>query len=95
MKWYITRKRLLAIIVVLFLTLAAFGMWGCTQRQEKDAKETGGTISRMVGLPPFVGEAIAAAICAAIGHLNGERRGRRKERSCHVPKAQPAKVDTP
>jgi hypothetical protein len=95
MKWHITRKRLLAIIVLLFLTLAAFGLWGCTKREEAAAIKTGGAISGAVGLPPYVGESIVTLAFSIAAWLNGQNRGRKKERACHVQKAQPVKVATP
>jgi hypothetical protein len=91
MKWHITRKRMLAIIIVLFLTLAAFSIFGCTKRDEEAAKRTGGLVGGLFGLPPVVGESLVAtalALSHAITAKLGEKRGRRKERACHVPQAK-------
>ena len=88
MKWYITRKRMLAVIIALFLVLSAFGIWGCTKREEQAAKDTGGAISRALGLPPFVGESLVTLAFSAATYLKGQQRGRRKERACHVPQVK-------
>ncbi len=89
MKWYITRKRLLVTAAILAFVALCLAFQGCTKRQEKDAKTTGGALSHALGLPPFVGESIATLIVSAVTYFQGHRRGRRKERACQVPKASP------
>ena len=87
MSWRITRRKMLAIIVVMLLTLVAFGIWGCTitRAEEQQIKTTAGQVGGMFGLPPYVGESIAGLIIAATCHITGHRHGRKKERACHVP----------
>jgi hypothetical protein len=92
MKWHITRKRLLATILALFLLLLAFGMSACTKRDEEAAKKAGGVVAGLFGLPPGVGEGLVAVVIAASHAITGKvchTRGRRKERACQVPKASP------
>lgn len=94
MKWYITRKRMLAVIIAMFLVLVAFGIWGCaplTRGEQRDISRTAGAVGGLFGLPPIVGESLAAGILAAsnaIVYKLGHKRGRRKERSCQVPPAK-------
>lgn len=80
MKWHVTRKDLLAVIVALLVLLLALTLTGCTKREEQVARDTGGALSRAVGLPPFVGEGVATLVCSVITYLTGEKRGRNKER---------------
>ena len=71
---------MLAIIVVLFLVLIAFGLWGCTARQETTARAAGAAVSTVLGLPPVLGDSIVAgllllshAAAAKMGHKRGRR----------------------
>lgn len=89
MKWHITRKRLLAIIIVLFAVLIAFAIGGCTKREQEAAKQTGGAISGAIGLPPYVGESLVTLFFTIAGAIAGDRRGRRVERKCHIHKPEP------
>jgi uncharacterized membrane protein len=87
MKWYATRRRMLAIIVILFLTLIAFGLWGCTKRDEEAAKKAGGVVGTFFGMPPVVGESVVGALLLLTHTITAQvshGRGRRRERSCHV-----------
>lgn len=84
MKWYITRKRLLAIVIVLFLALIAFGMVGCTKREQQMAVKTGGAVSGSLGLPPYVGESLVTLAFSVATYLKGHQSGRKKERACRV-----------
>lgn len=91
MKWHITRKRMLAIIVVLFLVLCSFGLWGClplTRDEAENVRKAAGAATGAFGLPPVLGESIAGLVILisnTIAVKMGEARGRRKERACHVP----------
>lgn len=90
MKWYITRRRMLWVIIVLLSVLALFLAFGCTAREEANAKKAGGVAVGLFGLPPIVGESLVALVLAASHAVTGKvchGRGRRKERSCHIPKA--------
>jgi hypothetical protein len=89
MKWYITRKRLLVVATILGFIAVCLAFQGCTKREEQNAKDTGGAISRALGLPPFVGESIVTLGFSIATYLKGHQRGRKKERSCAVPKASP------
>ncbi len=85
--WRITRRRMLVIIVVLFLALVAANLIGCRQltRAEEDAIKRGaGVATGMVGLPPYVGESIAGLVLSVSTYIAGHKRGRRKERVCQA-----------
>ena len=84
MRFYLRKKHLFWICAVLMAGLLILAMAGCTKRQEKVAVETGGAVSRALGLPSFVGEALVTAICSALAGFGGHKNGRRKERRCQI-----------
>lgn len=77
----------LAIAAALCLTLT--GCWHLTRDQGDAAKNAGGLIGMLLGIPRPVGEGITGAILAPFLYAAGHKRGRRRERACHVPKATP------
>ena len=87
MSWHVTRKKMLVVIVLLFLALVVGSLVSCTVTREEAQriKETSGQVGGMFGLPPYVGESIAGLILMAVANVDGRRRGRKKERACHVP----------
>lgn len=69
-----------ALAALLAFAMLCILLGGGTKREERNAKEAGGAISRALGLPSFVGEGIGGGLVYLIDHLAGKRHGHRAER---------------
>lgn len=74
-------KILIIIVCLLALIVGIQLLAGCTQRQEADAKKTGGAVAGLFGLPPVVGESLVGLVLIVshtLTHKNAIRVAHRR-----------------
>lgn len=88
MKKFDPIRLLIVIVCLLALIVAIHWLAGCTQREEANAKKTGGAVAGLFGLPPAVGEGLVGLALLA-SHALTHKNARRIERRRHQPERKP------
>jgi hypothetical protein len=70
------------LITCVILCALVVGCVHLTREQEAAIKAGGSVAAPFFGLPPIVGESVAATLIAIISGFAGHKNGRRKERTC-------------
>lgn len=83
-----THKILLVIAALLFALAVVIGLSACSKRDEAAIKTGAAVVGTFFGMPPAVGESIAAALLIATHYASmkfGHSRGRRSAKKAPTP----------